>query len=251
MVFHHGPSELNMIGFTARELIRFAYQIPNSRILGGPAWLDRETFRIVVHLDAEPAADEMPSIVRRTLEERFRLRSHVETRHLPAYALVMARPDGAPGPNLRPSAADCFDLQAWIAAGQPKREPRPNAPRQPVCGEESWDSTIARTSWVAITMPQFAAEMRGLARVSPNTVGLERLDVVDRTGLPGRYDIDLHAFLPTAALMAHFPMFRFLFEPIGIPSIPTALERQLGLRLEDSTAPYDVIVIDGAERPPV
>lgn len=248
MVFNHQRSELNVIGYTGRDLIRYAYQIPKARVIGGPAWIDDETFRLVVNLDAPPAAHEMEGIIRRVLEERFDLRTHVETRDFPAYALTMARPDRVAGPNLRVSTIDCFDLQAWIDAGQPPRDVRRGAQRQPVCGEESWDSTIARTSFVAITMPQFASEMRGYSRLAQSG-DAGRVDVLDRTGLPGRYDIDLHAFLPTAALMAHYPMFRYLFEPLGIPSMPRALEQQLGLRLEETTAPYEVIVIDHAERP--
>ena len=267
MMFRHTSGELLMMGYTARDLIRFAYQIPKARVLGGPEWLDHEASPMVVDLDGPigagllpqgahisqvlevPAADQMPAIVRRVLEDRFQLQVHMERRDLPAYALVTARSDASLGPNLRISTIDCFDLQAWIAAGQPPREPRPNAQRQPVCGEEAWDSTISRTSFIAITMPQLAAEMRGIARIGPRFAGRELLDVVDRTGLAGKYDADIHAFLPTAALMAHYPIFKVLLEPIGLPSMDRALEQQLGLKLVETTAPYDVIVIDHAQRP--
>ena len=253
MVFHHGESELNIIGYTARDLIRFAYGIPKARVLGGPRWLDDETSRIVVTLDAPPAADEMPSIVRQALEDRFQLQTHLETRDLPVYALVMARADGAPGPNLRLTTIDCFDVQAWIDAGQPPREPRRDAQRQPVCGEESWDSTISRTSYVAITMPELAATLGGVGSARPGAPDRDwpdgARDVVDRTGLTGRFDADIHAFLPAAALMGRYPLFKVLLEPLGLPSMETALERQLGLALEDATAPYDVIVVDSARRP--
>jgi len=73
--------------------------------------------------------------------------------------------------------------------------------------------------------------------------------IVDRTGLSGRYDIDFSAFYPTAALMSRFPFLKNVFEPMGFTSIPRALEDQLGLALVESEAPYDVIVIDQAERP--
>ncbi len=251
MVVNDGTSELNIIGYTARDLIRYANQNPRARVVGGPRWLDDETFRIVVNLAAPPSADEMPSLVRRVLEERFQLRTHIETRDFPAYALVMARTDKAPGPNLRVSTVDCFDLQAWIDAGQPTREIRRGAERQPVCGEQDWNSTIARTSYTAITMPQFAESMRGFSRVLAAGSGdwPDGPDVVDRTGLRGRFDVDLHALLPAAALMGRFPLFKVLLEPLGVPSMDRALEEQLGLKLEPSTAPYDVIVIDDAERP--
>lgn len=259
MVFNHGDSELNIIGFSGRDLIRFAYQVPDARVLGGPTWIDDETFRLAVPLAQAPAADELPGIVRDVLESRFNLRTHGERRALPVYALVMARADRVPGPSLRVSTAECFDVQAWIAAGMPQDAnsgpPRPGRPttgqRRIVCGEETWDSSISRSEYVGITMAQFASEMRGLHRISPRSMGGSDRDVVDRTGLPGRYDVEIRAFLPAAALMAHVPIFKTLFEPLGLPSMPTALEQQLGLTLEDSTAPGDVIVIDHAERPSV
>lgn len=249
MVFDDGTSELNIIGYTGRDLIRFGYQIPKARVLGGPAWIDTEGFRLVTRLERPPAADEMPAIVRRVLDEQLRLRVHVEQRLLPAYALVAAGADVTTKPGLRLSATDCFDVDAWIAAGQPPRNLAPGGRRQPVCGEESWDSTVARTSYVAITMEQFAAEMQGFIRNTTRQRREHQPDVLDRTGLRGRYDIDLHVFAPAAALMAHAPMFRLLLEPLGMPSMDRAIEEQLGLEIEDTTAPYDVIVVDHAERP--
>jgi uncharacterized protein (TIGR03435 family) len=252
MVFDHQTSGLQFIGYTGRDLVRYAYQIPGARVVGGPSWIDDETFRVVVHLDEPPAADEMQSIVRRVLEERFQLTTHVETREFPVYALVMARADHTPGPNLRVSTTACFDMQAWIDAGQPERELRPGGQRQPVCGEKAWDSSIARTSYVAITMPELAATMRGFSRIrlaAADRDWPDMRDVVDRTGLTGRFDVDLHAFLPAAALMGRYPIFRNLLEPLGLPSMDRALEQQLGLELEEATAPYDVIVIDSAQRP--
>jgi uncharacterized protein (TIGR03435 family) len=87
------------------------------------------------------------------------------------------------------------------------------------------------------------------ARLGPTLVAVKAPDIVDRTGLTARYDIDFRAFYPTAALMSRFPFLKSVFEPMGFTSIPRALEDQLGLMLVESEAPYDVIVIDQAERP--
>jgi uncharacterized protein (TIGR03435 family) len=236
MIFTHDDSQMRFIGFRGRDLIRFAYQIPEARVIGGPPWLDEQILQIVVHLDVAPGADQMPGVVRQILEDRLQLQTHIEQRNFPVMALVMASDDRAPGPGLRPSARECFDAQAWIAAGQPPLQPN----RLPVCGQEA-DSPMGREEYVAITMPQFAAELSGYGR--------DRLDVVDQTGLSGRYDIELRRFAPTAALMSRFPMLTPLFEPLGFPSIPTALRDQLGLELIQAEAPYDVIVIDQVEHP--
>jgi uncharacterized protein (TIGR03435 family) len=257
MVFNHNDSTMRFIGFRGRDLIRFAYQIPEARVIGGPRWLDEQILQIVVNLDVAPRADQMTDIVRHALEERLQLKTHVEQRNFPVLALVMARPDGAPGTSLRVSSRPCFDFDQWIAAGQP-----PLLERQPVprCGSEL-DSPLGRTEYVSITMPQFAKELRDYvrgwvmtprerpARLGPTLVAIKSPDIVDRTGLRGRYDIVFHAFYPTAALMSRFPFLRNVFEPLGFTSVPRALEDQLGLKLVESEAPYDVIVIDHAERP--
>jgi len=114
----------------------------------------------------------------------------------------------------------------------------------------------------SVTMSDFAEHLRGYvrgwpmtprepspARLGPALVEVKAPDIVDRTGLAGRYDIEFSAFYPTAALMSRFPFLKNVLEPMGFTSIPHALEDQLGLALVESEAPYDVIVIDSAEQP--
>ena len=247
IVFSSDDSQMRFLGFRGRDLVRFAYQVPTARVVGGPSWMDEEVLRLMVNLDHAPRADEMPDVVRRLLEDRLNLATHVERRNFPVLALVPARDDGSIGPNLVPSTVDCFDFEEWVAAGQPPRQLPPAAPRQPVCGERS-EHSLGHRSYVAITMPQLADELREIASwpIGPNQRGF---DVVDRTGLAGRYDIDFNALFPAAALMTRYPILTNLFEPLGWSSLPRALDQQLGLKLEESQAPFDVIVIDSAERP--
>ena len=260
MIFNHNDSTMRFIGFRGRDLIRFAYQIPEARIIGGPRWLDEQILQIVIDLDAAPRADQMQGIVRQALEERLQLKTHVEQRNFPALALVMAREDRAFGPRLRVASRPCFDLQQWIAAGQP-RDQLPEWRRVPPCGGVH-DSSLGWTQHWSVTMPAFAEYLRDYvrgwvltpretppARVGPNLVALKAPDIIDRTGLRGRYDFEFSAFYPTAALMSRFPFLKNVFEPMGFTSIPRALEDQLGLALVESEAAYDVIVIDSAEQP--
>jgi uncharacterized protein (TIGR03435 family) len=266
MVFNHADSTMRFIGYRGRDLIRFAYQVPQARVIGGPQWLDEQILQIVVNLDAVPRADEMPGIVREALESRLQLKTHIEKRNFPVLALVMAREDRALGSGLRIASRPCFDVQQWIAAGQPADQLRGERRGVPACGGEL-DSPWGWTQYASITLPQLAEELRdyvkGWTFAPPNPppprlgpslhatmgVAVKTPDVVDRTGLAGRYDVDFSAFYPTAALMSRFPFLKNLFEPMGFTSIPRALEDQLGLRLVESEAPYDVIVIDQAERP--
>jgi uncharacterized protein (TIGR03435 family) len=189
------------------------------------------------------------------------LKTHIEKRNFPVLALVMARDDRALGSGLRVASRPCFDIQQWIAAGQPADQ-LPERRRVPACGGEL-DSPWGWTQYASITMPQLAEELRDYVkgwqfappnppppRLGPALVSLKTApDIVDHTGLRGRYDVDFSAFYPTAALMSQFPFLKNVFEPMGFTSIPRALEDQLGLTLVESEAPYDVIVIDQAERP--
>ncbi len=261
MVFNHNDSTMRFIGFRGRDLIRFAHQIPEARIVGGPHWLDEQILQIVVNLDAAPGADEMPGIVRRALEEKLRLKTHIEKRNFPVLALVMAREDRALGRGLRAASRPCFDYQQWIAAGQPRDQLPTESRRVPACGGDV-DSPWGWTQYASITMPQFAEHLRDYvrgwtfaprepppARLGPQLVAVTTPDIVDRTGLRGRYDVEFSAFYPTAALMSRFPILTNVLEPMGFTSIPRALSDQLGLTIVESEAPYDVIVIDSAEQP--
>ncbi len=260
MVFNHADSTMRFIGFRGRDLMRFAYQIPQARIVGGPSWLDEQILNITVELGNPPRADEMPGVVREALQSRLQLKTHVEKRNFPVLALVMAWEDRTPGPGLRAASRPCFDLQKWIAAGQPPDQ-LPERRGVPACGGEN-DSPLGWTQYASITMLQFAEHLRDYvtgwpmtpreprpARLGPALVEVKAPDIVDRTGLSGRYDVEFSAFYPTAALMSRFPVLKNVFEPMGFTSIPRALQDQLGLALVESEAPYDVIVIDQAERP--
>ena len=260
MIFNHADSTMRFIGYRGRDLIRFAYQIPEARVIGGPSWLDEQILNIIVNLDSAPRADEMPGIVREALQSRLQLKTHLEQRNFPVLALVMAREDRALGPGIRVASRPCFDVQQWIADGQP-REQLPERRGVPACGGEI-DSPWGWTHYASISMAQFADELRGYVTGWPLTqreprrpqlgktlIAVKAPDIVDRTGLSGRYDVQFSAFYPTAALMSRFPFLKNVFEPLGFTSVPRALASQLGLTLVETEAPYDVIVIDQAERP--
>lgn len=240
MVFDHPSGEMVIRGFTARDLVRYAYQAPVSRIVGGPAWLDTDAFELATTVDHVPTADETPELVRRLLEERFALHVHESTVTVPVLALEIARPDGALGPNLQASANDCFDQQAWVASGAP-RLPFGQGERTVMCGV--WDDGIDVQRVRRITMDDLAASMR--QRFAPAIP----LDVVNRTGLEGAFDLSLEYFKPAAAAIAVTPALRLPLRAAGFPSVPEALEEQLGLTLVPATANAPAVVIDDIRRP--
>jgi uncharacterized protein (TIGR03435 family) len=195
---------------TLESMIRLAYRIQESQLVGGPSWIHSDRFDIVAKSPQGAPGSEFGLRMQALLTERFNLTLHRETRELSVYALVS---DGATGPQLTPSPIDC---EAW-ARGR-NGQPPPAAPpgQRPTCGISA---TPGRLTGGSITMPQLA---QALSRYTGRMV-------VDRTGLAGGFDFDLE------------------FET-GAP-IFTALQQQLGLRLDSQRALVDVLVIDSAAQP--
>jgi uncharacterized protein (TIGR03435 family) len=224
-----------------RYLIECAYEIraadPRQAILGGATWADADLFAI----NASSPADGIPRsqseglvMLRTLLADRFKLVVHRETKEVPMWALVMTRRDGRPGPQLRPTAGDCA---AWIAGGRRGAPPPLPADRLP-CGRGTVNASVIRNS--AMTLSQLANYL------SPR---VER-PVQDRTGLTGYFDVDLQwtAQEPLGTPDAARPVLPAALDPNGL-SLFTALQDQLGLKLESTRGPVDVLVIDHVEHP--
>jgi uncharacterized protein (TIGR03435 family) len=201
------------------------------RVVGGPAWVQSARYDITAKAAREfrptppgPPA-EMLLMIRALLEDRFKLKVHREPRELPAYELVVVRPGAA---GLRKSDVDC---DALFAAGQVTR---PEAGIRPRCGVSNGPvGPTGDTGLIAgaFSMSQFAQFLQRVGR-----------PVIDKTGLTGRYDFDL-AFAPMAPSTPDTPA-----DPAR-PTIFIALEEQLGLKLQSTKGPLDVIVIDSIEPP--
>ena len=232
---------------TLQGLIAYAYGIPLARasqqISGGPKWINVELFNV----EAKAATDwprvtsgptpEMFAMIRSLLAERFKLIVHTETKDAPIYSLVVVRRDGRIGSQLRPTPPDCA---AWLAArGRPGAPPRPTVSGDRPCGVgRVGRSNIARSG---ITMSQLADLLSS------------RVDRVvrDRTGLAGYFDLDLQ-WTPEQNTAgppdAPRPALPATVDTAG-PSLFTALQEQLGLKLESSKNSVNLLVIDHADKP--
>jgi uncharacterized protein (TIGR03435 family) len=230
-----------------RDLIRFAYGLQEFQISGGPNWVDSDHFDIVAKAEGNPAPEQVRLMMRALLAERFKLTVHNELKELPIYALVVANRDGKLGSQLQRSGADCVPMRPPpggtlpplpSAAAGPPRPPDPNGP--PRCGAMFGPARITARE---MTMTQLA---NGLTM-------LVRRVVIDRTGLSGGFDLDVDFTpdqMPPAGQAQVPPGAPPLpsIDPNG-PSIFTALQEQLGLKLDPRRGPVDVLVIDRVEHP--
>jgi uncharacterized protein (TIGR03435 family) len=228
---------------TLRELILFAYPLQDTQLVGEPGWVNTDRWNISAALDetraAAPDSREQTTVaLRALLADRFKLALRPEVRDLSVYALVRVRDGGAPGPSLRPSTVDCPALQAAMSRGeQPAGGPPRSADGRPLCESRGTLGTFEMAG-----MP-----LSNLASALSNRV--QRI-VVDRTGFTGTWDVTLK-FAPEASQAPRGTLAPGDALPAADPngaSLFTALQEQLGLKLESARAPVDVTVIDRAER---
>jgi uncharacterized protein (TIGR03435 family) len=156
----------------------------------------------------------MPVLLRTLLEDRFKLKTHRETRQLFVYALVLDRKDGRLGPPLRRSVVDCVARSEAARVGTPGPAP----PRdRPACGVRFGAGALSASGFSLVN----------LAGTLSTNVGRV---VLDRTGLTGDFDVELQ-WTPHRVPLAGDASANPALSPDG-PSIFTALQEQLGLRLE-------------------
>ena len=207
---------------TVEDLLAFAYDLKPYRISGGPDWIRHDRFAINARAGGDVSADGMKLMVQSLLEDRFNLRTHVERRDMRFGALVLARPDGRPGPSLLPIDECSPAVVNELRRKFPEKYPGP------VSGG------VAGSSSPGVTQ---LADMLTIGLGTP---------VVDATGLTGcfYYSFRSQFSLARALLGARGPR-----EDPSLPALSTALEDELGLKLESRRGPMDVLVIDSVQQP--
>jgi uncharacterized protein (TIGR03435 family) len=181
-------------------------------------------------------------MMRALLAERFKLAVHNDTKDSPIYALIVARSDGKLGPQLKKSETDCA---AMFAAGRGRGRgamPPPGPPQpgeQIPCGMRIGPGTLVMGG---SPLSQFA-----------NSLGMFTGRIVlDRTGLAGNYDITMTWTpdqMPQRPPGAPDPLVNGVAVDPNGPSLFTAVQEQLGLKLDSQRGPVEVLVIDRAEKP--
>jgi uncharacterized protein (TIGR03435 family) len=215
---------------TLRNIIRNAYNVQNYQIIGGPDWMNSDRWDITAKAADDTPPPEMLLMVRTLLADRFKLVIRRETRQLPMYAVVLARPDGRLGPQLRASTVDCAAL--FAAAKARGQQPPPTTNGRPTCGTRTQRGNMMTTG-------------TSIADFARNIAPSAGRPVVDKTGLTGSYDLDL-TWTPDQGPP----------NPDGGAAPPgdgvslfTAVQEQLGLKLDAQLGPVDVLVIESVQPP--
>jgi uncharacterized protein (TIGR03435 family) len=218
-----------------RFILEYAFQLRRHQLIGAPDWTESVSFDITATFPADPprTEDDQRAMLRALLVDRFGLRTHRERREIPIYALVMARKDGALGPQLVRSTFDC---EQWIADKRPPADagrpsPVTSGGKRPVC------QMIATRFFIT-------AGTQTIQQLTNALQALTGRPVADRTELAGAFDFDLQW---TSGPVAPAPGAK---PPADDgPSIFAALQEQLGLRLESGRDTFDVVVVDAVQRP--
>ena len=231
--------QLTVTGATVRALVLRAYGVHDVQLLGAPSWVNTERFDIDARIQPPPGGgpEALMPMLRTLLADRFRLKTHEETRELAAYVLAHDRADRRLGAQIRPTVSDCNRTTPLTQA-----ELLALSHDWPPCGQTS------QMSW-ATNEPPLAGKIR--VRLSAFSMAqfawtLQReagRPVVDRTDLPGRFDIEYSYGRAPSASSSGAP------GDSNLPTLLVALEEQLGLKLESRRTAVPVLVIDSVERP--
>jgi uncharacterized protein (TIGR03435 family) len=233
----HDPERFTFSGADLRDLIFAAYPLENYREqVSGPGWIDTEKYDLAVKIPPGTTKDQFQTMLQNLLAERFKLVVHHETKQLSVYNLEVAKN----GPKLKESLVSPGEVVPAPPSEARDRDGFPVlAPGRP---------GLASTYFVGPNGPQsrWRAQQQTLAafaRTLSRTSDAGRI-VIDKTGLTGKYDFTLYFDIQRLDVLAA------AVTDNSILTVVDAIEQQLGLRLVDARAPFDVVVVDAAQKVP-
>ena len=202
---------------TLAAMIQSAYGIREDRLVGGPAWVRTTRFDVNAKAAEALPREQLRLMARQLLEQRFGVVLRKEEREEQVYAMRLARSDGRTGPDLRRSSEGCLENPS------PRTTPK-----------SSTGSVPQYSGWCA-TLTSLAT---GLSRYL-------QAEVVDQTGLPGRWDFTLAFADPSPNAVPSVEAAQ-----ANLPTIFAAVEEQLGFRLErDARGVVEYVSIAAAQPP--
>lgn len=249
MMFGMSPDGVSIENIPIQMVLRQAFNVEDDRIVGAPQWVKTRHYDIQAKVAPEDAPkldklkmDQRQSMLLPLLEERLNLKYHHETRELPMYSLVVAKG----GPKLKVS--DIPDP----GANSKVPDSAPGKPGDP--GANNRASTAPRGRRMMMGRGHLVGEGTGISTLAHLLSQQLGRTVVDKTGLTGNYDFTLNwtpddAPPPKAGGADGGPPHNDGGTDDAGPSLFTALQEQLGLKVESTKGMADVIVIDHIDQP--
>ena len=193
--------------YSVQGMLLWGYGVQRSQLAGLPEWAKTERFDIdgVASVEGKPDIMQLRVMLRKILDERFAMKLHREQREMPVYALVVAKS----GPRLTPNTTS--------GNGLGEQQNTQSNGQQTIVYRNASMPELAQTLMFDVDRP-----------------------VVDKTGLTGRYDVELRWTVDESKAPT---------DSNAAPGLFTAIQEQLGLKLEATKAPADVLVIDKVEQP--
>jgi len=239
--------------FPLWALIGTAWELPDSRVVGGDKALMNVKYDITAKAEgiAMIGQKELRPLLKSLLIERFQLKSHIEPREMAHYDLVLARSDGRLGPELKPSKSDCSNIDELNAKRAEAVAKGDIASIMPKPGEflPCTISPNLANGPENLSLHGDGQELKVLVDLLSQFTGKY---VRDKTGLTGRYDFDMKLDMQTL-----LGLVQKLGLNVPTPNLPqtdgssvmTVLNEQLGLKLESTRGPVDVLVIESVQAP--
>jgi uncharacterized protein (TIGR03435 family) len=220
---------------TIVDLVHLAYDIDADKVLGGPSWLEMDRFDVIAKVPAGTTPDDQNLMLQSLLADRFKLAIHKETKPLPTYALVAGR---------KPQLKQAEGTEESGCKPQAQGGGGEGTMRLMMGNDNGTTTTFTLGPGGTIqyacrnmTMEAFAA---GLPRMMGSQLGPN--PIVEDTGLKGRWNFDVRWSMR-------------MFGPMGMNqgdqiSVAEAMEKQLGLKLEERQVPTPVMVVDSVYEKP-
>jgi uncharacterized protein (TIGR03435 family) len=212
---------------TMQDLIRMAYNVDPEKVFGGPSWLEMDRFDVFAKVPAGSTVESRKLMLRELLADRFKLVAHTDNRPMPAYTLTVGKKS-----QLKQFDGAAEGCKFTVENNGPQPQVAPGEPRPPIKLPVIVYTCHITIAALASSLPEMPAVVQYFGSTPV---------VVDQTGLDGVWE------------------FTFKYTPKVPPSIQVtgenisifdAMEKQLGLKLEQGTVPLPVVVVDSVNQIP-
>jgi uncharacterized protein (TIGR03435 family) len=210
------PGRFEAENQTLEHLVMLAYDVKDFQVSGGPGWIRSERYDIDARAKGNPSREEMLPMLQALLADRFHLMLRREMKQLPVYELAVAKT------GFKAQPVDCFTLDPNSRTAPPQG--------QAVCGGMGWgkgsiDSAATNSAFLTAA----------LATILGRTV-------IDKTGVTGWFAVHLKFVPPNLGSDD-------ASADTGLPSVFTALQEQVGLKLDSARGPVEVLTVESVDKP--